>query len=38
VVGGPAGNIEVDIHDPGGEHFFHGRLHLLQRIITERCS
>ena len=23
---------------PGGEHFFHGRLHLLQQIITERCS
>ena len=22
---------------PGGEHFFHGRLHLLQQIITERC-
>lgn len=23
---------------PGGEHFFHGRLHLLQQIITERCG
>jgi alpha/beta superfamily hydrolase len=22
---------------PGGEHFFHGRLNLLQQIITERC-
>jgi len=22
---------------PGGEHFFHGRLHLLQQIITDRC-
>ena len=22
---------------PGGEHFFHGRLHLLQQIISERC-
>ena len=22
---------------PGGEHFFHGRLHLLQQIITQYC-
>ncbi|MBI2313180.1 MAG: alpha/beta hydrolase [Betaproteobacteria bacterium] len=22
---------------PGGEHFFHGRLHLLKRIIHEQC-
>jgi alpha/beta superfamily hydrolase len=22
---------------PGGEHFFHGRLHLLQQIVTTHC-
>jgi alpha/beta superfamily hydrolase len=22
---------------PGGEHFFHGRLHLLQQIVTRHC-
>lgn len=22
---------------PGGEHFFHGRLHLLKNIVVERC-
>ena len=22
---------------PGGEHFFHGRLHLLQHIVTQYC-
>ena len=22
---------------PGGEHFFHGRLHLLQQIVTRYC-
>ena len=22
---------------PGGEHFFHGRLHLLQQIVTQHC-
>lgn len=22
---------------PGGEHFFHGRLHLLQQIVTQYC-
>ena len=22
---------------PGGEHFFHGRLYLLQRIVTQYC-
>jgi alpha/beta superfamily hydrolase len=22
---------------PGGEHFFHGRLHLLKNIVLERC-
>jgi alpha/beta superfamily hydrolase len=22
---------------PGGEHFFHGRLHLLQSIVTQYC-
>ncbi len=22
---------------PGGEHFFHGRLHLLQHIVTQHC-
>jgi alpha/beta superfamily hydrolase len=22
---------------PGGEHFFHGRLHQLQEIVTRHC-
>ena len=22
---------------PGGEHFFHGRLHLIQQIVTRHC-
>ena len=22
---------------PGGEHFFHGRLHLIQQIVTSHC-
>ena len=22
---------------PGGEHFFHGRLHILQQIVTRHC-
>ena len=23
---------------PGGEHFFHGRLHLLAQIVREHCA
>ncbi len=23
---------------PGGEHFFHGRLHVLQQIVTRHCK
>jgi len=22
---------------PGGEHFFHGRLHIIQQIVTRHC-
>ena len=34
MVEGPAGVIETDVNDPGGEHFFHGRLNLLADILT----
>jgi len=37
LIDGPAGTIEIDINDPGGEHFFHGRLRLLQQIVTQYC-
>ena len=33
MIAGPAGKIETDINDPGGEHFFHGRLNLLSQIV-----
>ena len=23
---------------PGGEHFFHGRLHILARIVQRHCA
>jgi alpha/beta superfamily hydrolase len=22
---------------PGGEHFFHGRLHILKRVVVKAC-
>jgi len=34
LIEGPAGVIETDVNDPGGEHFFHGRLNLLADILT----
>lgn len=35
LMGGTKDNKVVVV--PGGGHFFHGRLHLLQSIVTQYC-